>query len=62
MSDPSSVASVSIKANALRPAWRAGLSHLLCETGRREEARAEFELLAAHDFADFLQDGDWMIA
>ena len=34
----------------------------MCETGRPEEARAEFELLAAHDFADFIEDGDWMIA
>lgn len=51
-----------IRTNAQRPAWRAGLSLLLYETGRREESRAEFELLAAHDFADFLQDGDWMIA
>jgi tetratricopeptide (TPR) repeat protein len=50
-----------IKTNAQLPAWRAGLSLLLCQTGRREEAIAEFELLAAHDFADFVQDGDWMI-
>jgi tetratricopeptide (TPR) repeat protein len=51
-----------VKANEQRPAWRSGLCLLLCETGRREEGRAEFELLAAHDFADFVRDGDWMIA
>jgi DNA-binding SARP family transcriptional activator len=51
-----------IRSNEQRPAWRAGLCLLLCETGRRDDARAEFELLAVHDFADFVQDGDWMIA
>ena len=45
-----------------RPAWRAALATLLWESGRVEEARAEFEALAANDFADIPRDGDWLIA
>ena len=37
-------------ANRRPPAWRAALATLLWETGRREEARAELEVLAAYDF------------
>ena len=47
--------------NADRAAWRAGLSLLLHETGRTEEARAEFERLARDDFAGIPRDGDWMV-
>ena len=47
--------------NAERAAWRAGLSLLLHETGRAEEARAEFERLARDDFAGIPRDGDWMV-
>jgi hypothetical protein len=47
--------------NAERAAWRAGLSLLLHETGRTEEARAEFERLARDDFAGIPRDGDWMV-
>jgi tetratricopeptide (TPR) repeat protein len=35
---------------------------LLWETGRLDEARAEFDALAAYDFADIPQDGDWLTA
>jgi tetratricopeptide (TPR) repeat protein len=35
---------------------------MLCEEGRVEEAREEFERLAAHDFEDVPKDLDWMIA
>jgi len=45
-----------------RVAWRAALANLLCEAGRPEEAREEFERLAAHDFEDVPKDLDWMIA
>jgi len=45
-----------------RPAWRAALAALLWETGRSDEAQAELELIAAENFADIPQDGDWMIA
>ncbi len=48
--------------NPERPAWRAALANLLCEEGRLEEAREEFERLAAHDFEDVPRDLDWMIA
>jgi DNA-binding CsgD family transcriptional regulator len=41
-------------------AWRPGLALLYSELGRREEARAEFEHLAQHDFADLPRDGLWM--
>jgi tetratricopeptide (TPR) repeat protein len=51
-----------VKSNPARPAWRAGLAILLLETGRREEAAAEFEQLVAHEFADIPMDGDWLIA
>jgi DNA-binding SARP family transcriptional activator len=44
------------------PAWRAALATLLWESGKTTEAREQFELLAAHDFKDIPQDGDWMIA
>lgn len=43
-------------------AWSAALATLLLETGREAEARAEFDRLAAHDFADIPDDGDWLIA
>ncbi len=48
--------------NPRRPAWRAALANLLCEEGRLDEAREEFERLAAHDFEDVPKDLDWMIS
>jgi DNA-binding SARP family transcriptional activator/tetratricopeptide (TPR) repeat protein len=48
--------------NPSRPAWRAALVNLLSEEGRLDEAREEFERLAAHDFEDVPKDLDWMIA
>jgi DNA-binding SARP family transcriptional activator/tetratricopeptide (TPR) repeat protein len=48
--------------NPGRVAWRAGLANMLCEEGRLDEAREEFERLAAHDFEDVPRDLDWMIA
>jgi tetratricopeptide (TPR) repeat protein len=44
------------------PAWRAALGLLLVELGRPEEARAEFERLAAGGFADIPRDANWLIA
>jgi DNA-binding CsgD family transcriptional regulator len=41
-------------------AWRPGLALLYSELGRRREARAEFEHLARHDFADLPRDSLWM--
>ncbi len=48
--------------NPGRPAWRAALANLLCEEGRLDEAREEFERQAARDFDDVPKDLDWMIA
>jgi DNA-binding SARP family transcriptional activator len=48
--------------NPRRPAWRAGLATLWCETGRLDEARAELEMLASDGLESIPQDGDWMIA
>jgi predicted ATPase/DNA-binding SARP family transcriptional activator/tetratricopeptide (TPR) repeat protein len=48
--------------NPGRPAWRAALATLLCEEGRLDEAREEFERLAAGGFDDVPKDLDWLIA
>ena len=49
--------------NPHRPAWRAALAALLAEEGdRKEEAQREVDALAAQDFEDIPQDGDWLIA
>jgi tetratricopeptide (TPR) repeat protein len=42
------------------PIWRANLAHIYAQAGRTTEARREFELLAAHDFADLPQDLRWL--
>ncbi len=51
-----------VSSNPSRPAWRAALMTLLWETGRLEEARAELETIAAQNFEDIPEDGDWLIA
>ena len=51
-----------VEDNPDRPAWRAALATLLCESGRLGEAREEFSRLAASDFEDIPKDVDWMIA
>jgi tetratricopeptide (TPR) repeat protein len=40
--------------------WRPGLALIYSDLGLEQEARAEFELLAAHDFADLPQDALWI--
>ncbi len=47
--------------NPDRAAWRAGLALMLYETGRTEEARTEFDLLARDGFSRIPRDGDWMV-
>ena len=44
------------------PAWRGALALLLVELGRPDEARAEFEQVAAGGFAAFPRDANWLIA
>ena len=51
-----------VASNPHRPAWRAALAALLAEEGRVEEAQREVDALAAQDFEDIPQDGDWLIA
>ena len=41
-------------------AVRSALAWTLCELGLLEQARAEFEELAAHDFADLRRDVSWL--
>jgi len=41
-------------------AWRPGLAVIYSELGRTADARAEFEKLAEHDFADLPRDAVWM--
>jgi hypothetical protein len=48
------------QANPARRGWQAELALILWETGRPDEARAEFEQLAQADFADVTSDGEWM--
>jgi predicted ATPase/DNA-binding SARP family transcriptional activator len=42
-----------------RRGWRVELAMILCETGRAEEARAEFEALS-DELGEVLPDGEWM--
>lgn len=43
-------------------AWRLALAHILCESGRVVEARQQFEIAAAEDFADLPFDNSWTTA
>jgi predicted ATPase/DNA-binding SARP family transcriptional activator len=47
-------------ANPHRRGWRVGLGLVAWETGRPDEARAEFERVAEGNFADVIHDGEWM--
>ncbi len=49
-----------VQQHSVAAAWRPGLALIYSELGRTEEARAEFELLAQHDFADLPRDALWM--
>jgi DNA-binding CsgD family transcriptional regulator len=40
--------------------WRPGLALIYSELGLADQARTEFEALAAGDFADLPQDGNWV--
>ena len=41
-------------------AWRPGLAVIYSDLGLTADARAEFEILAEHDFADLPRDSSWM--
>ncbi|MFZ0039664.1 MAG: hypothetical protein WAK93_00025, partial [Solirubrobacteraceae bacterium] len=43
-----------------RSAWRGALATVLLDTGRAEEARAEYETVAVAGFAAIPADNDWM--
>ncbi len=49
-----------VQQHSVAAAWRPGLALIYRELGRTEEARAEFEHLAQHDFTDFPVDALWM--
>ena len=44
------------------PAWRCALAIMLLELGREDEARAEFEAIAAAGFDTLPRDAQWLIA
>ena len=48
--------------NPDRPAWRAALVVVLCESGQSEEAAPELDRLVARGFAEVPFDGDWLSA
>jgi tetratricopeptide (TPR) repeat protein len=45
-----------------RAAWRSSLALLLADNGRLDEAKAEFEIVAARDFVDTPKDATWSIS
>ena len=49
-----------VQQHTVAGAWRPGLALIYSELGRTEEARAEFEYLAQHDFTGFPVDALWM--
>jgi DNA-binding SARP family transcriptional activator len=49
------------RADPLQPAWGVVLAILLIESERIEEARVEFDRLAARRFDDITQNGDWPV-
>ena len=51
------VVRVFIQQHSVAAAWRPGLALIYSELGSTEDARAEFENLAQHNFADLPRDG-----
>lgn len=49
-----------VASNPDRPAWRAALMVVLCESDQIERARPELDQLAAQGFGDIPHDGDWL--
>jgi DNA-binding winged helix-turn-helix (wHTH) protein/tetratricopeptide (TPR) repeat protein len=44
------------------PSWRSGLAFVLAESGRIDDARMQFDMLAARDFTDMPRNAFWMVA
>lgn len=44
------------------PSWRCGLAYVLNELDRRDDARAQFEILAADEFSGIPRDAFWLVA
>jgi hypothetical protein len=44
------------------PSWRCGLAYVLNELDRRDEARTQFEIVAADDFSGIPRDAFWLVA
>ena len=55
-----SVVRVFLQQHSAAAAWRPGLAVIYSELGLTTDARAEFENLAQHDFADLPRDALWM--
>jgi tetratricopeptide (TPR) repeat protein len=49
-----------VQQNTADAAWRPGLAVIYSELGLTTDARAEFEILAQHDFGDLPRDVAWM--
>jgi DNA-binding CsgD family transcriptional regulator len=54
------VVSAFLRQHAAASVWRPGLALVCLEIGQRDEARAEFEKLAADDFSAIPRDGRWL--
>jgi class 3 adenylate cyclase/DNA-binding CsgD family transcriptional regulator len=54
------VVSMFLRQHAAASVWRPGLALIYLEVGQRDEARAEFEKLAADDFTGMRRDGRWL--
>jgi tetratricopeptide (TPR) repeat protein len=50
----------SVQSDPALVAWRGSLAYVLCEAGRDEEARLEFDALAVDDFVRVPRDFTWM--
>ncbi|HYL58835.1 MAG TPA: AAA family ATPase [Candidatus Acidoferrales bacterium] len=54
------VVRVFLQQNSADAAWRPGLAVIYSDLGLTADARAEFEILAQHDFGDLPRDSSWM--
>jgi tetratricopeptide (TPR) repeat protein len=59
---PPSGASSGNAVGVVEAEWRLAWAHVLCETGRLDEARVQFDLAAANDFDDVPFDNVWTTA